>query len=401
MGVESLKPILLLLVLGGVGYSVYVALNHAPPPEPATTGPEWSKPPALDPGVGNRPIEATSQSSSTSPNSASAPTNNPWQFGSAAGDSRAMPASPAEKSPPLSNSGNISSPTAPFSSGRAKNQITSPGGAPEITHAAGSDSASADHSPNLGTPNADAPNLGSPNVGSANSATPNSAPTNSGANAEALYKYESSKRTALTLLKQGKLVEALRELSQWYGQTVVPSEDEPHMLELLSQLAGTVIYSREPWLEPHYEVRAGDSLESIAQQYQVPWQLLAKINGIQDPNSLMPGEKLKIVRGPFQARLNVTTGWLAVFADGLYAGRFKVESAGPLIKPDGSYPVAKFTDDSAGGGQAPYISFGGDLHLRVFEDNPPSGVAAVRISRQDMADVFDILSERSQVTILR
>ena len=31
---ESLKPILLLVVLAGVGYGVYVALNHAPAPEP-------------------------------------------------------------------------------------------------------------------------------------------------------------------------------------------------------------------------------------------------------------------------------------------------------------------------------------------------------------------------------
>ena len=33
---ESLKPILLLIVLSGVGYGVYVALNHAPAPEPTS-----------------------------------------------------------------------------------------------------------------------------------------------------------------------------------------------------------------------------------------------------------------------------------------------------------------------------------------------------------------------------
>ncbi len=206
----------------------------------------------------------------------------------------------------------------------------------------------------------------------------------------------------MTLLNQGQLVESLRELSKWYGNTIVPPTEEQRFVDLLSQLAGTVIYSRDPWLGPPYQVRAGDSLESIAQQYQVPWQLLAKINGIQNPNGLVPGEKLKIVHGPFQAQLNVQQGWLALFVDGLYAGRFRVQATGQLVKPDGAYPVAKFSSEQAGAGsQSPYISLGGDLHLRVPDDALPPGVTAVRISRQDMNDVFDMLSERSQVTIVR
>ena len=75
-----------------------------------------------------------------------------------------------------------------------------------------------------------------------------------------------------------------------------------------------------------------------------------------------------------------------------------------MAKPDGAYPVAKFAADQLGAStnHAPFISLGGDLHLRVPDDaQPPPGVTAVRISRQDMNDVFDMLSERSQVTILR
>jgi LysM repeat protein len=226
---------------------------------------------------------------------------------------------------------------------------------------------------------------------------------NPAAQAQAQHDYEASTRAAMTLLNQGQLVEALRELSKWYGNAIVPPNDEQRFVDLLSQLAGTVIYSRDPWLGPPYQVRAGDSLESIAQQYQVPWQLLAKINGIQNPNGLVPGEKIKIVHGPFQAQLNVQQGWLALFVDGLYAGRFRVQASGPLVKPDGAYPVAKFSTEQAapGSSQAPYISLGGDLHLRIPDDALPPGVTAVRISRQDMGDVFDMLSERSQVTIVR
>jgi murein DD-endopeptidase MepM/ murein hydrolase activator NlpD len=175
------------------------------------------------------------------------------------------------------------------------------------------------------------------------------------------------------------------------------------LVELLGQLAGTVIYSRKPFLAAPYVVRAGDSLETIAAQYQVPWQLLAKINGIDNPNNLMPGQELKIVRGPFTAQLNASQQWLTLFIDGLYAGRFRVQTSGPLDKPDGTYPVVKFAANPTrtGAAAAPYISLGGDLHLRVPSDAVAPGQPTVRIEPQDMSEVFDILSERSQVTIRR
>ena len=70
---------------------------------------------------------------------------------------------------------------------------------------------------------------------------------------------------------------------------------------LLGQLAGTVIYSTEHQLEPARVVKPGETLETIAKEYNVPWQLLAKINGIPAPDQLRPGQELKVVRGPFSA----------------------------------------------------------------------------------------------------
>ena len=182
----------------------------------------------------------------------------------------------------------------------------------------------------------------------------------------------------------------------------MPAEDEARLVDFLGQLAGTVIYSRKSFLAAPYTVRAGDSLESIAAEYQVPWQLLAKINGIDNPNNLMPGQELKVVRGPFTAQLNANQQWLALFVDGLYAGRFRVQT-GPLDKPDGTYPIVKFAANptSPGSAGAPYISLGGDLHLRVPADAVAPGQPTIRIEPQDMSEVFDILSERSQVTIRR
>lgn len=231
------------------------------------------------------------------------------------------------------------------------------------------------------------------------------APTEAEAQAKTRHDYEAAMRSAQTDLYQGRLVEALRELSPWYDNAAVRPEEQTQLVDMLGQLAGTVVYSRKSYLGPPYIVRAGESLESIAQDCQVPWQLLAKINGLSGPTGLIPGQELKIVRGPFNAQLNAGQQWLAIFVDGLYAGRFRVQLESAVTKPDGTYPVVKFPAGPAPATSGvvaalPYISLGGDLHLRVPTD-AATAAPAVRISPQDMGDVYDILSERSQVTIRR
>ena len=81
----------------------------------------------------------------------------------------------------------------------------------------------------------------------------------------------------------------------------------PPITEVLDAMAAKVIYSREDLLERHYGVQPGDTLDSIAEHYQVPALLLARINGIRDPQNLRPGKELKVLKGPFNARSARTT----------------------------------------------------------------------------------------------
>jgi len=368
--VESLKSILLLVVLSGVGYGVYVALNHAPPSEPPTSiAPEWNP---SGPDAKSSPGGVVN-STSGGATAAGVPASNPWLAApSGAGRMDAVPRDPV----PLARNDQMTLPSRAGASGLP-------------------------------------PGAGSAVYASAAQGVPTSAPTEQmaspggqaviGPQTQARFEYEASMRAAQTLASQGKLIEALRELSPWYDHTAVPPEDQARLVDILGQLAGTVIYSRKSFLAAPYTVRAGDSLESIATEYQVPWQLLAKINSIDNPNGLMPGQELKVVRGPFTARLTQDSAgraWLALFVDGLYAGRFQVQ--GQWNKPDGIYPVVKFPANQPGvvPTTGPYISLGGDLHLRL-PDEVHNSEQAVSISPQDMSDVFDILSERSQVTIRR
>ena len=43
-----------------------------------------------------------------------------------------------------------------------------------------------------------------------------------------------------------------------------------------------------------YEIKPGDTLASIAAQYNVTADQLVKWNNIQNPGTLMPGQKLKL-----------------------------------------------------------------------------------------------------------
>ena len=113
-------------------------------------------------------------------------------------------------------------------------------------------------------------------------------------------------------LDEGKLAEAHLALSKLYGNPDLPADQAKQITDLLDQLAGTVIYSRQHYLEPAYLTQPGDTIDKIAQQYNVPWQLLARINGLMPPGAantdeaakdqpLPAGKELKVVRGPFDA----------------------------------------------------------------------------------------------------
>jgi hypothetical protein len=379
--VESLKPILLLIVLSGIGYLVYVALNRAPPSEPVLdAAPAWNQPVKIDAGptpsqAGPRPSAPLGTDSLvTPPPSADAPrggsTKSSLPLGAGTGANNLVTAPPSNP-PPSNSSAILSPPPAP----------SSPPAMPPLINSA------------------------EPPQSSLTGASPASPPQNLAVDLELArqkHEFESAMRRAQADIGQNKLVEALRELSPWYDHTAVPAEQKMELDDLLSQLAGTVIYSRDHWLQGAHVVQSGETLETIAQRQQVPWQLLGKINGIDNPNSLVAGEQLKVIRGPFHAQLNRTHNQLALFVDGFYAGRFDVQTAGDVAQVDGTFPVTKFAADHPSNSlRQPYISLGGNLFLRLTDGAAPPQPGTMQIGARDLNDVFDILSDRSQVTIRR
>ena len=103
-------------------------------------------------------------------------------------------------------------------------------------------------------------------------------------------------------------------LTQWYGNSTLSPPESEQVQSLLNQLAGTVVYSNQSCLVPPYVVRSGDTLESIAKQYDVPWQLLAKINGIPASDLVQPGQQLKVIHGPFSAAVDLSKGQMSCWS---------------------------------------------------------------------------------------
>lgn len=223
-------------------------------------------------------------------------------------------------------------------------------------------------------------------------------------------------------LDRGELSQALLLLSDWYGDPSLSAEESQEVNQLLSQLAGSVIYSTEHRLEPPYMVQAGERLEDIAKRYNVPWQLLAKINGINRPDQLQPGQQLKVLRGPFSAMIDLSRRQITMMLDRRYAGQFSIDVDPTVSVEEGHWSVNQklLTPASAGlAGAAPttpteerslmLTNTTGDASqltiIRAANSAAPSAAEpagrVIRLSSTDVGEVYDILSLGSEVVIRR
>lgn len=217
-------------------------------------------------------------------------------------------------------------------------------------------------------------------------------------------------------LAAGRYAEALAVLSVWYDDTSLGVEESQRLDDLLSQLAGTVIYSQQDLLLPPHVVAAGETLQSIAGPLGVPWQLLAKINGVDDPARLIPGEQLKVLRGPFDAVVSVSRGRLSLQVGGNYAGSFPVVAGRQVqdrigaslavidVRRGGAAaagPAAQVAYLANPGGKS--IVLGDGLSIEAVDD--PSQIsdrapsASLVVAAGDLDEIIDILGPGSHVLV--
>jgi hypothetical protein len=224
-------------------------------------------------------------------------------------------------------------------------------------------------------------------------------------------------------LERGELSQALLRLSDWYGDPSLTATERQEVDALLSQLAGSVIWEGPPAhrLEPAYIVQSGERLEDVGRKFDVPWELLAKINGITDPAALQPGQELKVVRGKFSALIDLSERTMTLMLDRRYAGKFPLELDPTTAVEEGQWKVEQKLLTPAGGGvYGQAASMAEDRSLLLANPADPAAKAALlrgpgnsdpaspqlagrvlRLKANDVTDLYDILSVGSRVTIRR
>ncbi len=215
------------------------------------------------------------------------------------------------------------------------------------------------------------------------------------------------------LLEDGDDIEAHRRMSEWYWKE---PQSRPAFQQQLEQLARKIYLQPHPhYMDPHV-VQPAQMLSSVAKEYSVPWQYLAKLNRT-DPKRIKPGQKLKVIKGPFSAVVDLSDFELTIHAHGYFVKRYDVGIGRDNSSPYGQFKVLdKLTDPTYYGptkviehddpenplGEY-WISIGDSFGIHGTIDPDSIGKAesegCIRLRNDDIAEVYDFLSIGSEVVI--
>jgi lipoprotein-anchoring transpeptidase ErfK/SrfK len=108
-------------------------------------------------------------------------------------------------------------------------------------------------------------------------------------------------------MKQSKFVEARTLLTRALHEPGVTPGAAEAIRERCAAVNDTLVFS--PTVAPgdpfaaKYIIQSGDALSLVPrnQGLDVDWRFLKRINGINDENRIIPGQTIKVIRGPFHA----------------------------------------------------------------------------------------------------
>ena len=183
--------------------------------------------------------------------------------------------------------------------------------------------------------------------------------------------------------------QAFIHLSQLYELDELGDAERALMLPILDMLALRVIYARETHiLEPPHQVKPGETLESIASDFNLTPTLLRRINGLAMSQELSAGTMLKVVYGQFDARVSIQRRELTLLLGGLYAGRFAFSVPNENVSVrSGEFYVTNRADRT--------LTLNNGWTLAT--DNVRG--ATIVFTDRDFREIFDILSEKSVIVV--
>jgi len=88
----------------------------------------------------------------------------------------------------------------------------------------------------------------------------------------------------------------------------------------------------------YYTVRPGDTLSDIGNAHQIPYQCLMKLNDLARASSLQAGLKIKVVNGPFHAKVWSSTCKMDLYLQDMYVKTYDIA----LGKPGSDTPTGQW-----------------------------------------------------------
>jgi LysM repeat protein len=153
-------------------------------------------------------------------------------------------------------------------------------------------------------------------------------------------------KDALSLLNErpAKVVEARERLNELLTSGILSGDQKLYVKNELSKLADRWLFSSTVFpgddLCGTYKVQSGDRLIDIGSEFSIPYEILMQINRISSPSALRAGEAIKVVKGPFHARVHLATFTLDLYMQDVFVRSFKVGLAKPPRKtPTGMWRV--------------------------------------------------------------
>jgi len=215
------------------------------------------------------------------------------------------------------------------------------------------------------------------------------------------------------LIQDGKILDAHKRLSKIYWSQ---PELYPVIKSRIEETARIIYFAPQPHFMSPHEIEPGDQLRKVAKQYKVNWEYLASLNRV-DPAKIRPGQKLKVIKGPFFAFVDLSDFTLTIHAHGYFVKRYAIG-----IGKDHSTPTGKFhvkdklvdpiyygsdgviaNDDPTNPLGERWIDIGDSYGIHGTIEPESIGKAdskgCVRMHNDDVAEVYNFLSLDSEVVI--
>jgi lipoprotein-anchoring transpeptidase ErfK/SrfK len=215
------------------------------------------------------------------------------------------------------------------------------------------------------------------------------------------------------LIQQRKIIDAHKKLSKIYWNQ---PELYPVIKSRIEETARMIYFSPQPHFMTPYEIEPGDQLRKVATQYKITWEYLAKLNQI-DPKKIRPGQKLKVIKGPFAAYVDLSEFTLTIHAHGYFVKRYSIGTGKDHSTPTGKFHVKdKLVDPTYYGPDGVianddpmnplgerWIDIGDSYGIHGTIDPASIGKAeskgCVRLLNEHVAEVYDLLGVNSEVVI--